>query len=59
MWVSQESSSRQARFALVEGCNESVGPGNGMRALDFRARKDVEKGRLDGGSILKETPIKI
>ena len=59
MWVSQESSSGQARFALVEGCNERVGPGNRMEALDFRAGEDVVKGSLDGGSVWRETPIKI
>jgi len=59
MWMSQESSSRQARFAFVEGWDECVVPGNRMEALDFRARKDVVKRGLDGGCVWKEMPIEI
>jgi len=59
MWMSQENSSREARFAPVEGCDECVVPGNRMGALNFRAGKDVVKRGLDGRCVWKETPIEI
>jgi len=59
MWMSQESSSRETFFALVEGCDECVVPGNRMGALYFRAGKDVVKRGLDGGYVWKESPIEI
>ena len=43
MWMGQESSSRQARFALVEGCDEYVAPFDRMGTIDLRARKNVVK----------------
>jgi len=57
--MSQESSLKQARLTLVEGCDEFVFPGNRMGTLDFRAGKNVVKRGLDGGCVWKETPIEI
>jgi len=48
--MSQESSSRQARFAFVKGCDVCVIPADRMGTLDFRAGKDVVKRGLDGGT---------
>jgi hypothetical protein len=59
MWMSQESSLRQARFALVKGCDECVIPGNRMGTFDFRAGKDIVKRGLDCGCVWKEAPIEI
>jgi len=47
--MSQESSSRQANFALVEGCDGCVVPSDRVGTLDIRAGKDVVKRGLDGG----------
>jgi hypothetical protein len=49
MWMGQESSSRQARFALVEGCDECGAPGDRMGTLDLRAGKEVVKRGLELG----------
>ena len=57
--MSQESSSRQARFALVKGCDDCVVPGKRMGTLEFRAGKDVVKRDLGCGYVWKETPIEI
>jgi len=57
MWMSQEISSKQARFSLVEGCDECDGPRTRMGTLDFRAGKDVVMRYLDDGCEWKETPI--
>jgi len=51
MWMSPESSSRQARFTLVEGCDECVVQCNRMGTLVFRAGKDVVKRGLDSGCV--------
>jgi hypothetical protein len=55
----QESSSRQARFALVEGCDECVAPGDRIGTLGLRAGKDVVKRGLECGCVWEEAPIEI
>jgi len=59
MWMGQESCSRQARFALVEGCDECVAAGDRMGTLDLRAGKDVLKRGLERGCVWEEAPIEI
>jgi hypothetical protein len=55
----QKSSSRQARFTLVESCNECFGPGDGTGVLNFGARKDIVKRGLNWRCVGKEMPIEI
>jgi len=57
--MSQKSSLRQARFSLVESCDESFGPGDGMGTLSFGAGKDGVKRGLNGSCVGKETPTEI
>jgi hypothetical protein len=59
IWMSQESSLRQACLSLIEGCNECVGPGDRVGAFDFGARKDLVERGLVGGCMREETPIEI
>ena len=53
--MSQKSISRQARFTLVESCDECFGPGDEMGTLSFGAGKDVVKRDLNGSCVGKET----
>ena len=57
--MGQERSSRQSRFALVEGCDECVAPGDRVGTLDLRAAKDAAKRCLERGCVWKEQAIKI
>ena len=59
MGMGQESSSRQAHFALVEGCDECGAPGDRMGTLDLRAGKEVLKRGLELGCVWEEAPIEI
>jgi len=43
--MGQETTPRQACFALVEGCDKSFAPGEKMGTLHLRNRKDVLKRR--------------
>jgi len=57
--MSQKSSSRRARFTLVESCDECFGPGDGVGTRSFGAGKDVVKRGLNGSCVGKETPTEI
>ena len=36
----------QARFALIQGCDECVAPGDKMGTLELRAERRLEVGRV-------------
>jgi len=59
MWKRQESSSRQARFALVKGSDECVAPCDRMGNLELGPGKDVVKRGLERGCEWEEAPIEI
>jgi hypothetical protein len=59
MWMGQESSLRQARFAIVEGRDECVAPGDWMGTLDLRAGKDVVKRGLERDCVWEEASVEI
>ena len=62
MWIVQESSSRQARFAHVEGCDKCDAPGDRMALrsrVEIRAEKDVVKRVLELDRVWEKEPIEI
>ena len=47
----------QARFALVEGCDECVVPGDKKGTLDLRAGKEIVKRGLERGRVWEVAPV--
>ena len=47
----------QARFALVQGCDECVAPGDKMGTLEHRAGKVIVKRGLEVGRVWVVAPV--
>ena len=47
----------QARFALVQGCDECVAPGDKMGTLELRAGKEIVKRGLQVGRVWEVAPV--
>ena len=47
----------QARFALVQECDECVAPGDKMETLELRAGKEIVKRGLEVGRVWELAPV--